>query len=245
MRSNHDNVKVKAKKGRSENRVAPLYRSARRTIASPKTDVALEPAPKAIRAAVETLYEIAPQFEPIEKMAGPLTVKRLSPEFASLIRIVVGQQLHTKAAASIFGRLQDTVKLSPEGILGVPETTLSKAGLSRPKINTCLALANAVASKRLNIAKLKTLEDDGAREKLVAIRGIGPWTAEIYLLFCLGRMDAWPHSDLGLQLAYQSLRRLPEKPDTRALLAIGEDFRPVRGAAAYLLWHYYRHVKGR
>lgn len=208
-------------------------------------DHTLEPAPEAVREAVEHLYAIAPQFKSVETVAGPLTIRRGTPGFEALVRIVIGQQLSIKAAASIYAKLKSTVNLTPQSILRVKEATLAKAGLSKSKIATCTAIAQAIKDKDVVFENLGTMSDDEIRESLTKIRGIGPWTADIYLLFCLSRLNAWPHSDLGLQLGYQSLCKLKEKPDTRAFLQIGEDFRPVRGAAAYLLWHYYRHVKSK
>lgn len=210
-----------------------------------RLDDTLQPAPEEIRKAVKHLYGIAPQFKGIEDVAGPLTVRRGTPGFEALIRIVVGQQLSIKAAASIYARLSSAVNLNPQSILKAKESTLAKAGLSKSKIATCLAIAQAIQDKDIVFEGLSVMSDDEIRTSLTKIRGIGPWTADIYLLFCLSRLDAWPHSDLGLQLAYQSLCQLKERPDTRTLLLIGENFRPVRGAAAYLLWHYYRHVKSR
>jgi DNA-3-methyladenine glycosylase II len=206
-------------------------------------DDTMQPASEEIRKAVKHLYSIAPQFKGIEKVAGPLTVRRGTPTFATLVRIVVGQQLAIKAAASIYARLNSTISLTPQAMLKAKDSTLAEAGLSKSKIATCLAIAQAIQDKDLVIEKLGAMSDDDIRTTLTKIRGIGSWTAEIFLLFCLSRLDAWPHSDLGLQLGYQSLCKLKERPDTRALLIIGEDFRPVRGAAAYLLWHYYRHLK--
>jgi DNA-3-methyladenine glycosylase II len=208
-------------------------------------DPALQPATKEVREAVQLLYGIAPKFKAIEKIAGPLTIKCWSPTFASLVRVVVGQQLSTKAAAAIFNRLQAAVKLTPEAFLRADPTSLSEAGLSRSKINTCLALAKAMTDQKLAIKKLTSMEDDEVRKILIEIKGIGPWTADIFLLFCLGRLNAWPHSDLGLQLSYQSFFELETRPDSQAMLRIGEELHPVRGAAAYLLWHYYRHAKSR
>lgn len=208
-------------------------------------DPVLQPATKEVREAVCLLYGIAPKFKAIEEIAGALTIKRWSPTFASLVRVVVGQQLSTKTAAAIFNRLQAAVKLTPEAFLQADPTILSEAGLSRSKINTCLALAKAITDRKLAITKLTSMEDDEVREILIEIRGIGPWTADIFLLFCLGRLNAWPHSDLGLQLSYQSFFELETRPDSQAMLRIGEDLHPVRGVAAYLLWHYYRHVKSK
>lgn len=210
-----------------------------------QSDNKLQLAPSDVREALCQLYSVSPKFACIEKIAGPLTIKRWSPSFASLVRVIVGQQLSTRAAAAIFDRLQSSVKLTPAAFLQTDVATLASAGLSKSKISTCQALAQAIEDQNLPMRELASMEDDEVRQHLIAIKGIGPWTAEIFLLFCLERLDAWPHSDLGLQLSYQSFFELETRPDSQAMLRIGEELHPVRGAAAYLLWHYYRHVKKR
>lgn len=212
---------------------------------SMQSDNTLRLAPSDVREALRQLYNISPKFQAIEEITGPLTIKRWPPTFASLVRVIVGQQVSTHAAAAIFNRLQAAVKLTPEAFLQADPTILSEAGLSRSKINTSLALAKAFTDQKVAIKKLTSMQDDEVRKILIEIKGIGPWTADIFLLFCLGRLNAWPHSDLGLQLSYQSFFKLKTRPDSRAMLHIGEDLHPVRGAAAYLLWHYYRHAKSR
>src|SRR6516165_4648564 len=116
-------------------------------------DDSLQPATEDIQAAVKHLYRLAPQFKRIEKVAGPLMVRRGSPTFATLVRIVIGQQLAIKAAASIYARLSSAVSLTPKTILNAPESALRQAGLSKSKVTTCLAIAEAIHERHLEIEK--------------------------------------------------------------------------------------------
>jgi DNA-3-methyladenine glycosylase II len=203
----------------------------------------LGPLSEELRNALAMLYEIAPHFRVIERTAGPLLVKQWPANFRSLIRVIVGQQLSTKAAAAIYGRLDSALSIEPLSLLSAPGHVLVDAGLSKAKITSCLALARAIETGSLNLRALTKLDDQEAKAQLINVKGIGPWTADIFLLFCLGRLNTWPHSDLGLQSGYQILLSLDTRPDARHFFEIGQSLHPVRGAAAHLLWHYYRHIK--
>jgi DNA-3-methyladenine glycosylase II len=177
--------------------------------------------------------------------ATPMLRKR-PPGFEGLIAIVVGQQVSTASAAAIWGRI--TARFGPltaDTILAASDEELRAPGLSAPKIRTLRAIAAAVAESGLPLDTLHGRPADEAHALLTAIKGVGPWTADVYLLFCLGHADAFPSGDLALQEAARLAFGLPERPDPRTLAALAERWRPWRGVAAKVLWAYYRVVKAR
>jgi DNA-3-methyladenine glycosylase II len=175
------------------------------------------------------------------EVGGPTPLRRREPGFEGLAAIIVSQQVSTASANAIFGRLRAAIApLNAQTLRSASEETLRKAGLSAPKIRTLRALAEAVATKALDIDALASMSAEGAHEKLVAVKGIGPWTADIFLLFCLGHPDAWPAGDLALQEAARLALNLKKRPDTARLEKIGQRWRPWRGVAARMLWAYYR-----
>ena len=166
--------------------------------------------------------------------------------FAGLLAIVVGQQVSTASAAAILGRVEAAVRpLAAETFAAIPDDTLRACGLSAMKIRTLRAAAEAARTGTLPFATLPGRPAAEVRALLTAVPGIGPWTAEIFLLFCLGHADAWPAGDLAIQEAVRILLDLPTRPGAADTEAIGARWMPYRGAAAYLLWAYYRQVKGR
>jgi DNA-3-methyladenine glycosylase II len=155
-------------------------------------------------------------------------------------RILVGQQLSTAAAATIYARIEAASgAVTPAFFLTSDDAALRALGLSSQKSRYIRALAAATAAGTLDLDGLAALPDERCLAALTAISGIGLWTARIYLLAALARPDVWPDGDLGLQAAYQRLAGLPERPSAAALAAIAERWRPWRSLAARLLWHYY------
>src|SRR6202011_4415466 len=126
-----------------------------------------------------------------------------------------------------------------------PAAKLARIGLSRSKIKTLKAIGNAIAKGTIDLDALAGMEADDAHAALTALHGVGPWTADIYLLFCLGHADAWPAGDLALQEAARHALGLRARPSSRDMGPLAESWRPWRGAAAYMLWTYYRAAKGR
>jgi DNA-3-methyladenine glycosylase II len=175
------------------------------------------------------------------EVGGPTPLRRREPGFEGLAAIIVSQQVSTASANAIFGRLRTMIApLNAPNLLAASEDTLRSAGLSAPKIRGLRALAEAIAGNALDIDALASMTAEEAHEKLVAVKGIGPWTADIFLLFCLGHPDAWPAGDLALQEAARLALNLKKRPDTPRLEKIGERWRPWRGVAARMLWAYYR-----
>ena len=160
--------------------------------------------------------------------------------FASLIGTICSQQMSTASSRAIMGRLNEAVKkLDPKAFLALDDRALRGIGFSRQKIVYCRILAEAVASGELNLRALESLSDEAVVDELTKLKGIGRWTADIYLLFTLDRPDVWPVDDLALVVAVQRLKGLKTRPNAKKMLKIGEAWRPRRSAAARFLWHYY------
>ena len=150
------------------------------------------------------------------------------------------------SATAIFGRLQArVVPLEAAEIAKAAEDDLRACGLSSAKIRALRAVAQAVVERGLDLERLGDLDAGDAHKTLVAVKGVGPWTADIFLLFCLGHPDAFPAGDLALQEAAKLALNLKRRPDAARLERIAERWRPLRGVAARMLWAYYRGVKAR
>ena len=202
--------------------------------------------PPRARAGLDALARADADLARIERAAGPLPWRRRAGGFAGLLQAIVGQQISNQAAAAIWRRLQATPgALAPDGLLALPEATLRAAGLSRPKIEGARALAAAFAAGRLSESALAGMADAEAVAAIAAVRGLGVWSAEIYLLFALQREDVFPAGDLALAAAAAELKGLPARPGPAALRRLAEPWQPWRGLAARLLWHHWRHLTGR
>lgn len=166
---------------------------------------------------------------------------RLRPAgFKGLCEIVVGQQVSKASAAAIFGRLHAAiVPFEPERFLFLGEVAQIEAGLSRAKQATLQGLASAIVEGRIDLMDLGKLPAYEAQEKLVALKGIGPWTAEVFLLFCAGHRDIFPAGDVALQQAIADIYGLETRPDTKQARVFSERWQPVRGIAARVLWAKY------
>ncbi len=187
-----------------------------------------------------------PRLARIEIAAGPLPWRVRGGGFAGLLQIVVGQQISNQAALAIWRRLAAHPRLlQPDGLLAADEAVLRGVGLSRPKVAHARALAQAFASGQLSAEALALLPDHGAIAAITAVRGLGPWTAEVYLLFALQRQDVFPAGDVALAGAAADILGLARRPDPRALRLLADVWRPNRALAARLLWHHWRHLTGR
>ncbi|MDE2579666.1 MAG: DNA-3-methyladenine glycosylase 2 family protein [Hyphomicrobiales bacterium] len=187
-----------------------------------------------------------------EKIAAMLAVcgapplRRREAGFAGLCWIVVGQQVSTASAQAIFARLEAGFPgLDPARIAHADDEALRACGLSRPKVKTLRILAGAVVDGALDFAALAAMDAQEAHAALCAHHGIGPWSADIFLLFSLGCADAFPAGDLALQEAARLGLNLRARPDARRLTKIAERWRPHRGVAAHVLWAYYKARLGR
>ncbi len=202
--------------------------------------------PPAARAGLDALAAADPGLARIEPEAGPLPWRRRPRGFPGLLQAIVGQQISNQAAAAIWRRLHATAgALEPGGLLALPDEPLRLAGLSRPKIGHARALAQAFADGVLSDSGLAGMADAEAVAAIASVRGMGAWTAEIYLLFALERPDVFPAGDLALAGAAAHLMGLPGRPGPAALRRLAEPWQPWRALAARLLWHHWRHVTGR
>jgi len=172
--------------------------------------------------------------------AGMPALRRVETGFPALMRAIVGQQVSTHAARAIWERVcLRCDPMTPERLLRLRRTTLRKVGLSRQKAEYVRSLASHIADGRLDLDALAEMAEEDAIAAMTNVKGIGRWSAEIYLLFALGRRDIWPVDDLALAKAVVELKGLGPKPGRTALIAAAEPWRPWRGAAAHLMWHYY------
>jgi DNA-3-methyladenine glycosylase II len=199
-----------------------------------------------LETAVGLLIKQDPRWQPVFAKTGMPGLRRREAGYAGLCAIVCGQQLSTASAAAIRGRLfaafdpfhHDAVRLARAD-------KLARLGLSRPKIKAIKEIAKAVRNEHVDLDAIATMEADQAHQALTALHGVGPWTADIYLLFCLGNADAWPAGDLALQESVRLAFGLRRRPDVKAMGRLAEPWRPWRGVAAHLLWAYYHVVKRR
>jgi len=176
----------------------------------------------------------------LERVGYPAPRQR-EPGFATLLRIMVAQQLSTRSAAAIWARVEQACLplVTAERFLALDEAAFRTIGFSRQKMAYGRSVAEAVASGALDLHALATLPEEEAIAAISALRGFGRWSAEIYLLFALGRADIFPADDLGLQVGMQRLKRLEARPNRKAMNRLAEPWRPLRGCGAIFLWHYY------
>ncbi|UEM06055.1 DNA-3-methyladenine glycosylase 2 family protein [Skermanella rosea] len=196
--------------------------------------------------AVDSLLSRDPLFRRCLEARGPLPepVPRTPSGFPGLLRIILEQQVSTLAAEAMWRKLCAAAGTlpTPEAVLALPDDTLKACGFSRQKIDYARGLAGEVASGRLDMDLIDRLPDDEALEALVRVKGIGRWSAEIYLLLVLCRPDVWPVDDLAVALGLQWLLDREVRPPRDELLALGDPWRPYRSTAARLVWHYYLSV---
>lgn len=182
----------------------------------------------------------------IRSRSHALQLRRSLPGFESLASIIVAQQVSTASASAIWARLRQVISpLTPETYIAGGEEAWRLAGLSRPKQRTLLAVSQALAENALDLHGLCDLRAEDAIAQLTTIKGIGPWTAEVYLLFAAGHPDVFPAGDVALQAAVGHALSHETRPDALALRKLAEDWAPWRGVAARLFWAYYAAIKGR
>jgi DNA-3-methyladenine glycosylase II len=171
---------------------------------------------------------------------GPPPFWRRRPCFATLVRIILEQQVSLASAQAVYERLAAIVSpFSALRFLQIDRTRIARAGLTRQKRAYCYHLATAIARRDLRLNRLPGLPDAEVRAALIQVKGIGPWTADIYLLMALRRPDIWPRGDLALKTALQTVKKLPARPSEETFAAMGEAWRPWRAVAARVLWHCY------
>ncbi len=243
-----------AKARRTSARAAPPAKPAgaatTKRIAAPKTPVPILASPVScihtdddVKAAIKALRRKCAHIRTAHDLAGHPPLRRRAGGFQGLVRIVNGQQLSVASATAIYARIEATLQpLTAEAMLAASDETLRGCGLSRPKIKTLRAISVAVMDGLL-LEALDTVTAAEAIAQLTAVSGIGPWTADIYLMFCVGHADVFAPGDLALQVAAQMLMGLPLRPTAREMATIAERWRPHRAVAARLLWAYYAAAK--
>ncbi len=210
------------------------------------------PEPKAIAteadlaAHIAALILVEPHFAGVLAVAGQPALRLLDHGFRGLFWIITGQQISAAAGRAIFARAEAALGvISPDRLAEIDDAVLKTAGLSAPKIRTLRAASAAVLAGELDLDSLIALEPEDAVAHLSAVKGIGRWTAEVYLLFALGHPDIFPAGDLALKEGAKLAFDLPERPSEKDLTARAEAWRPHRSAAARLLWAYYGVMKRR
>lgn len=187
------------------------------------------------------LIAAEPRFAVLHQLTGPFPVRRRAGGFENLLRAIVGQQVSVAAASAIWGRMKTAKLTGPHKVAAASEDSLRACGLSRQKV----LYAKSLASSGINYRALETMPDKLVVEQLVAVKGIGSWTAEIYAMFSLGRADIFAPGDLALQESARVLFDMAERPGEKAFRAFASDWSPWRGVAARGLWAYYHVIKDR
>jgi DNA-3-methyladenine glycosylase II len=192
---------------------------------------------------VRALRRKCPTMRRIHDITGDPPLRRQPAGFQGIARVIVGQQLSVASASAIWGRTALVcTPFQPAGLIAVSDDILFGAGLSRAKVRTLRAIA-AACGNGLDLAKLEHMSEEEVHAALTEVIGIGPWTADVYIMFCLGRADGWASGDLALQIAAQQALELDARPSATELTEIAERWRPWRGVAARLLWAYYAALK--
>jgi DNA-3-methyladenine glycosylase II len=191
-------------------------------------------------AAARTLAGRDPVLRRLVKLAGPPRLRTRNPDgrYGALVRAIVYQQLAGSAAAAIHGRVRALVKgtLTPEAVAALPDDALRAAGLSGAKLAAIRDLTDKVLDGTVPLLRLGRLDDDEVVTRLSEVRGVGRWTAEMFLLFELRRLDVWPTGDLGVRAGYQLAWGLPDMPTPKELDVLGDPYRPYRSVAAWYCW---------
>lgn len=199
----------------------------------PLNEITLARAAKALAKRDQHLASILERLGPPPLWARP-------PGFSTLVKIILEQQVSLASAASIFARLEkNVVPFQPARMIELGETHLKSQGLTRQKTAYCLHLAQSIHDRRLIVSRLTRMSDDEVRSALMDVKGIGSWSADVYLLMALGRADIWPATDLALAVAVKNLKQLDARPNADELIEMAEAWRPFRSVAARMLWQYY------
>jgi DNA-3-methyladenine glycosylase II len=187
-----------------------------------------------------------PLFAGMLARAGPPRFRRRRNGFGTLLHIILEQQVSIDAAAAMHKRLVELCSpLRPETFLALDDATLRSCGFSRQKMGYARQFSKMVGSGGFDFAQLAAADDEAAMAQLLSIRGIGRWSAEVYLLFALGRTDVWPAADLGLQVGIGEELKLGSRPSELELRRLGERWRPWRSVATCLFWQSYLHARRR
>ena len=194
-----------------------------------------------LRRGVRVLAGADPHLAAVVETHGPPPRWGRRPGFATLVKIILEQQVSLASGAAAYARLREAAggRVTPASVARCSEARLRRAGLTRQKAAYCRDLAHTIQGGELDLAVVAGADDDEARAALMAVRGIGRWTADIYLLMALGRPDVWPDGDLALAKSMQRVKRLRTLPDAKRQRRVAAAWRPHRAVAARILWHAY------
>ncbi|MGH7543867.1 MAG: DNA-3-methyladenine glycosylase family protein [Gemmatimonadota bacterium] len=196
--------------------------------------------PEMLGPAVAELAARDPDLAAVVERFGPPPLWARRPGFSTLVRIILEQQVSLRSARAAYARLQTAAgRVTPARVASISERDLRAAGLTRQKAAYCRGVATAIVAGGLDLGRLDRLPDDEVRSALVELPGIGPWTADIYLLIALRRPDVWPKGDLALARALQRVKRLRRAPGDDRMSRIARTWSPWRAVAARILWHDY------
>jgi DNA-3-methyladenine glycosylase II len=199
-----------------------------------------------LQAGLAELIKIDPRLAPVAEKAGTFDLRRREGGYAGLCAIVCGQQVSVASAAAMRDRLFAAFEpFHHDAVRVARNDKLKRLGLSNNKIKSIKEIGKAVSTGAIDLTAVGEMDADAAHALLTALHGVGPWTADIYLLFCLGHADAFPAGDLAVQEAARIALNLRKRPDAKQLTKIAEAWRPWRGVAAHLMWAYYHVVKKR
>lgn len=197
-----------------------------------------------LEAGVAALIASEPRFEKAVRVTGIPPLRRSQPGFAGVLKIITGQQVSKASAAAIWERMMCVLSpFDPEHFAGLSGTQFREAGLSGPKIRAIECLTDAVLAGALDFSTLEQAGDEEASKLLTSVKGIGPWSADVYLLSCLGRPDVWPAGDLALQVAAADLFNYPDRLSENQMQDIAAPWQPWRAVAARILWAWYAQMK--
>lgn len=189
---------------------------------------------------VTKLCEIDADLRRIHAELGPPPLWDRQPGFPTLVHIILEQQVSLASARAAFNKLRQAIgSVTPDKFLALEDGELKTIGFSRQKTTYCRELAGAILRGEIDLERINNLDDGEVRAALLKIKGIGPWTVDIYLLMCLLRPDVWPTNDLALAAAMQEVKGLASRPGTEQMEAIASAWQPWRSVAARLLWHFY------
>lgn len=189
----------------------------------------------------EALADMCPRMAEARALVGPLPLRRKPEGFAQLLSAIVSQQVSVASASAIWARMEAASLTTPDAVMQADDETLRAVGLSRQK----MTYSKALAAAEIDFDSLGEMPSETVIARLVEVPGVGPWTAEIYAMFSLGRADVFAHGDLALQEAARMLYDLPERPKERQMRDMARAWRPWRSVAARILWAYYRLEKQR
>ncbi|GLK78160.1 DNA-3-methyladenine glycosidase [Methylopila jiangsuensis] len=197
-----------------------------------------------LAAALDRLTALDPKMGEVRAASVTPPLRTIAPDLSGLVWVVNSQMISTAAARAIHGRLEAALgRIDAEALAAASDDAIRAAGVSRPKLRTLRAIAGAVADG-LDLPGLAALPEPEARARLLAISGVGPWTADVFLLFAHGRADAFPAGDIAVQEALKRVFGLETRPDARTAERMADGWRPLRGVAAQLLWAYYLTKRG-